>query len=467
MSSSCRCGPIALAALLGCGDEPEDLGLRVSGCADAEVRLLVFSGDDACATEDPRVSDGSARAPRFDSGWQTRPRAVRIPLSGEGAVSVVAWCRATTGVASGWGCAAEDGGAIDVAVEPVCSCLPRGDCGDGAAEWPSGAGPVCVERCARCGADTDAGPDGGDADGGCTPGGQVVQTLSAEPAGASADALARVGEDLLVANGDAGLSVRAGPLDDLVWRGDLDLAAPAVAVAAVQGLAFVATATPTLFVIDTAAVPALLAAPEVDGTTLAVAPLPDHALVAAGEGGLRLLDVADPAAPEGVANHPPTGARAIALSGRFAIVAADTDLSLVAVDDLPSLRGAGSVGTAREGLAVVADATGRIVVAEGDAGLETFTIDPASGHLESASAAPVPTVDARGLALRDDLLLVADGAAGLAVFDLTDLARPVPVLEVALPAGSDDAVDVVAEGEWAVVAAGGSGLHVVHLECLP
>ncbi len=467
MNASRRWGPIACAALLGCGDEPEDLELRVSGCADAEVRLLVFAGDDACATEDPRGSDGSARAPRFDSGWQTRPHAVRIPLSGEGAVSVVAWCRATTGVASGWVCAAERGGTIDVVVEPICSCLPRGDCGDGAAEWPSGGGPVCIERCARCGGDSDAGPDGGDADGGCTPRGQVVQTLPAEPAGASVEALARAGQDLLVANGDAGLSVRAGPLDDLVWRGDLDLGAPAVAVAAVQGLAFVATATPALFVIDTAAAPAVLAAPTVDGTTLAVAPLPGHALVAAGAGGLRLLDVADPAAPEEVANHPPTGASAIALSGDFAIVAADADLSLVGVDDLPSLRGAGSIGTASEGLALVADATGRIVVAEGGAGIETYTIDPASRHLERASAAPVATVDARGLALAGELLFVADGAAGLAVFDLTDLDHPAPVLQVALPAGSDDAVAVVAEGEWAAVAAGTSGLHVVHLECLP
>lgn len=450
------------AALLGCGDEPVDLQLTVSGCAEAEVRLLVFSGEEACATEDPREQDGSTLAPRVDTGWQSRPRAVRIPLPDDGAVSVVAWCRDAAGVVRGWGCASEASGAVDVVVEPTCACLPRAECGEGAAAWSSGAGTLCVERCARCD-DADAGPDGG----GCAPRGEVVQTLPAEPIGASARALARAGEQLLVANGDAGLAVYGGALEGLAWRDDLDLAAPAVDVAAGSGVAFVATGTPTLFVIDLEPGLALLAEPALEGETLGVAAPPGHALVAAADGGLRLLDVSDPGAPEEVGNHPPTGARALALTAGFAVVVAGTDLSLVDVDDLPSLRGAGSVETAAEGLAVAVDGTGRIAVAEGTAGVETYAIDAASGHLEAASAAPFVTTDARGLAIDGDLLFVADGAAGLSVLDLTELGSPTAVLQVSLPAGSSDAVAVLVEGEWALLAAGESGLHVVHLECLP
>jgi hypothetical protein len=99
--------------------------------------------------------------------------------------------------------------------------------------------------------------------------------------------------------------------------------------------------------------------------------------------------------------------------------------------------------------------------------VELFTIDD-SDHLDVVTAAPIATGDrALGVAFQAGLLYVADGDAGLNVVDVTDAASPAVVLAVALPEGSAAAQAVLVDGAWALVAAGATGLHVVHLECLP
>lgn len=462
---------LALACLAGCGETKPDVRLDVGGCIEAEVRVQVFDDGDACVTEDPSASRTSALVPRWDSGWQDRPRDVGAHI-GDADVTVVAWCRDRSGVVRGWGCASESGGRVDVAVTPTCVCWPQGECGDGAGAWSGASSVYCVERCAGSCGEQDAGPaedagPEGDGGGACVePRGTIVETIPAE-AGAPMVGLARDDQVVVVATGDGGVQAFQGRFADLSTRDGRELDGPATGVTIGDGLVYVATETDTFHVLRLEGLD-VLASPVLDsGTARGIAALPDHALVAAGEAALRLFDVSSPEAPDEVANHPPSGARAIALAGGFAVVGADQSLALVDVADLPSLRGSGSADTAGSVVAVAVGDDELIAAAEGEDGVELFTIDD-SDHLEVVTAAPIATGDrALGVAFQAGLLYVADGDAGLNVVDVTDAASPAAVLAVALPEGSAAARAVLVDGAWALVAAGATGLHVVHLECLP
>ncbi len=228
------------------------------------------------------------------------------------------------------------------------------------------------------------------------------------------------------------------------------------AVAVSEGHAYVACGSGGLQVVDVAdpEAPQRVGSLVVAGTAWEVAVEGDTAYVAAGAGGLAVIDVSAPAAPALLATAPtPSPALDVAVAGGRAYVVDGTGLRVIDVSDpaaplpLAGLRLAGRPrGVAVEGdLAVIAADSGGVHVVD--------VSDPGAPRLLGTTATrPNRTSNASSVALRERTVYVADGAhtrGGLKIVDVT-----VPSTPVVVGASSDDfgLNEVAVEGRFVFAA---------------
>ena len=184
----------------------------------------------------------------------------------------------------------------------------------------------------------------------------------------------------------------------------------------------------------------------------------DLAYVAAGAAGLQVVDISDRAAPVIVASvDTPGDARDVKVVGAVAYVAdGGAGLRVVDVSDplAPALLG---VAATPGGALDVAPAGSFVYVAAGAGGFHAVDVrDPAAPVVLASVTTPG---SAGGVALdaANARLLVADGAAGLSIYDVSVVSSPQRLGGVA----TGDARDVVARGTAAFVADGMNGFVAV------
>jgi hypothetical protein len=154
-----------------------------------------------------------------------------------------------------------------------------------------------------------------------------------------------------------------------------------------------------------------------------------------------------------------TSANDVDVEGRWAFVAAgDGGLYVIDVSkpDAPTL--AGSLDTTGIAKDVVVSGN-RAVLADGPAGLKVIDVtNPAAPLLTGGIA----TTDAQGIAVFGPRVFVADGSSGVRVIDVTDPVAPVLVATVDTP-GTAKGVAVAPASNLLAVADGASGLQLIDL----
>lgn len=212
----------------------------------------------------------------------------------------------------------------------------------------------------------------------------------------------------------------------------------AVDVAVAAGHAYVADGTGGVRVINVAnpAAPVRLASFATTSDAVGVAVAGDLLLVAAGSQGLLILDVANPAAPvlKGSYNTPGSATR-VAVSGNLAFVA-DGFSGLLILDvsnpAVPVRKGSYSTPSSAEDVAVVGNLA---YVACFSSGLKIVDVsDPAAPKLKGSLDTPGY---AGGVAASGGLVAIADASAGLQVIDATDPTHPVLRATVATPSRTE------------------------------
>lgn len=280
------------------------------------------------------------------------------------------------------------------------------------------------------------------------------------PGAASAVALA--GDLAVVADAAAGLVVvdltnPAAP----TLAGALDTPGDARGVALAAGVAFVADGSPGLADIR---VSRLIATPRELGSHgsaaqyLEVVTQGDLAAVAALGGGIELLDISTPGAPQLLgAYNTPDFTWGVALAGHR-LYAAD-DLSGLLVFDItnpaaPLLLGTYNSPGSAQGVAVYGDRY--VLLADGPTGLLVIDV------LDPAHPALAGVLDTPGYAytvfVEGTLAYVADGLGGLRIISLANPAAPVLAGALDTPG---TAWDVAVAGNRACVADGMSGVPII------
>ncbi|MDJ0869103.1 MAG: Ig-like domain-containing protein, partial [Myxococcota bacterium] len=238
--------------------------------------------------------------------------------------------------------------------------------------------------------------------------------------------LTGLGDRLWVASGSGPLLATDASLADVVALGDAS--ARAVDVAAAGGLLWVAEGPDGL----------ALRAP--DGALRARVPAQESvtAVVSDGPVGyavdgreLLVVDARDATGPRVLDALPLTGSGAVlALAGPWLVAADDEVLVVFDRGDArqPVVLGEPFAGSdAPPSAASVSD--DRVAVARGDDGVDLLRIEPAGPRREAHLNAPARAVAWSGARL------LALGAAGLTVYDATDLARPVAIGRFPAPDG--------------------------------
>jgi hypothetical protein len=189
----------------------------------------------------------------------------------------------------------------------------------------------------------------------------------------------------------------------------------------------------------------------------------DTRALVAGEDGLQMVDISNPAKPAIIAALTTAGGANVAVAGNKAIVAVATALftGLQVVDinnpALPAM--VGSVATPDWETQDITLKGDQALVAAGYNGLQVVDIsNPAQpkimGSVDTPGFAHGVTVAA------DDMVLVADGDSGLQVIDISNPAKPVLIGSADTP---DSANAVSLLGSTAIVADGQSGLQMVDI----
>jgi hypothetical protein len=181
------------------------------------------------------------------------------------------------------------------------------------------------------------------------------------------------------------------------------------------------------------------------------------AYVVAGEEGLHVIDVTDPASPQHVSTlDTPGEARGVAASGQHVYVAdLLAGLHVVDVADPAAPEIIGSVAVPGRALSVAVYGTSVLVTGR-EAGLHVVDVtQPASPILIGTADTPG---EAYHVALAGDVACVADSSQGLQMIDLSNPAQPQIIGSRDTP-GS--ALGVAVSGSHAYVADGMSGLHVL------
>ncbi len=195
------------------------------------------------------------------------------------------------------------------------------------------------------------------------------------------------------------------------------------------------------------------------GPHIGVAIAGDYAYVVNSNGGLVVLDITDPTAPDLAGYYDtPSNAIGVALAGDYAYVAdGSSGFEAVDISDPTSPFGAGSVATV--GMAMdVAAAGDYVYVADGVGGLQV--VDVSTPTSPSLVGAGVLSNDARDVAVDGDIVYVADRLDGLLVYNVSNPAVPSLVGSYDTP---QSMYGVAIAGDYAYIAYAGSGLLVVDI----
>jgi hypothetical protein len=231
-------------------------------------------------------------------------------------------------------------------------------------------------------------------------------------------------------------------------------------VTVIDTLAYVADGSSGVKIIDVSpawgsppGVPVEVGSYRTGGSANRVAVSGPTAYVAAGSQGVLVLDTSRPAAPAGIASVRSRDASDIVLNGPWAYLA-DGDGGLKVIDiserGKPIILPGGLPGSART-LAL----GGNILVAAGAAGVRIIDV---TNPREPIVRGVYATSDAEGVTVSGTYAYVAEGYRGLTVLDIAQPSRPVVVSSC-----SDVfAVGVAVKGNYAMVA-DSSGLKVVRI----
>lgn len=204
--------------------------------------------------------------------------------------------------------------------------------------------------------------------------------------------------------------------------------------------------------------PELVSLLELPGPALAATVVGDTAFVAAGTGGLRVVDLSDASRPRerGMALFLHHVRDVRVESGVAYVAAADEGLVAIDVSDPDALRELGNLFTG--GFAYGLEVKGSTVyLADGWGGLQVIdVVDPARPR-------QVGTLRTHGwgmdVAVRDGLAYLAVGAQGLLVVDVADPAAPATL--GGAPLSGQLAAQVIVDGDLAYVADPFEGLQLV------
>lgn len=251
----------------------------------------------------------------------------------------------------------------------------------------------------------------------------------------SAQDMAVAGNTIYIADGDGGLRVVDFSNPDVPAEvGSENVPGGARSVAVFENFAYVAAGESGLRVIDVTDPlrPAEIASVDFIGEARSVAvravgeegiPANVYAYVAAGSGGLQVIDVSDPRAPVSVANsRSPEYAYAVALEGSRAYVTGRNDgLWVYDISQPGNLDEIGFFDTPGEahGLAV---SEGLAYVAAYSRGLRLIDITEVE-DLDEVGFYDVPT-SARDVALRGNYAYLSDGQQGIRTLDLDNPRAP-------------------------------------------
>jgi len=197
------------------------------------------------------------------------------------------------------------------------------------------------------------------------------------------------------------------------------------------------------------------------GRSYGVVAAGDHAYVTswATPGHFWAVDISDPLNPTLAGDCAMPGrSYGLAVAGDHAFVADyNAGLQVVDISDPTDPQVIGGVGTGDKAYSV-ALAGDHAYVAGGDAGLAVIDIsDPGNPSLVGSWNTPG---EAFGVAVAGDHVFIADNQTGLQVIDVSDPLNPSPAGWIDTPG---IARDVVVEGDIAYVADGGSGFHMIDI----
>jgi len=210
--------------------------------------------------------------------------------------------------------------------------------------------------------------------------------------------------------------------------------------------AFVAAGNGGLFVLDvgTPGTPTFVTSLATPGNANDVVVSSGLALVADGAAGLQLVDVLDPAQPVLLGLLDTTDAHDVAVAGAMAYVADGTSgLRVVNIDDVdnPILLGTADTPGTAKGVAI--DSVRQLaVVADGSTGLQV--IDIANPSAPSVIASYNTPGNARDVELKGTVAYVADYTGGLQAIDLSD--PEAPFLQKSI--GDNYLTDFAVTGDW-------------------
>ncbi|MBE0428792.1 MAG: hypothetical protein IBX61_02850 [Thermoleophilia bacterium] len=184
----------------------------------------------------------------------------------------------------------------------------------------------------------------------------------------------------------------------------------------------------------------------------------NHAIVAAGNGGLQIIDISNPANPSKVGSYKtPSYAYDVAVSAQYAYVVYGVGMQIFDISEPASPRLTSTYNT--PGTAYGVHVSGSYaLVADRSAGLQIVDVS------NPQSPVPAGTFDTPGsamdVAVAGQYAFVADGAGGLRILDISDPAGPEAC---GLYRVSGNANGVAVSGSHAFVAYGALGMRILDI----
>ena len=254
----------------------------------------------------------------------------------------------------------------------------------------------------------------------------------------------------VVVNGTSGLTLTKAP--ELV--GQSSLAGGALSVLAGEHYAGIAAGNAGLLIFDVAnpAAPALVSQFNQGVFTHGFTVDKDHAFLASGANGLRTFSLTNIAAPEFLSETNDTEAHQVVTDGNYAYVAGVPNTVVYSLADRSRPEKIAVVGAPNGSTRRLALANTILFVAGANA-LRAYSVATPASPVQLAN---IPVMGARSVAVGGQFAFVACGPAGVAVFDVANPASPTLIGEVPVDA---DAQHVYASANRLYVSDHGAGLQ--------
>ena len=195
--------------------------------------------------------------------------------------------------------------------------------------------------------------------------------------------------------------------------------------------------------------PTAVSALTIPGFANSVDVIGDFAYVAAGAGGLQIVDVSNRAQPAIVASRalPGNANDVVVVNQRAYVAAGSAGLQIVDVSNPLAPVVVGSIATGNVAWDVVVKGK-RAYVASGTAGLKVIDVSTPSGLVQLGALALTGTTKGVDVDLARNIAVVARGLAGISVVDVQNPANPVVVGDLA----GGEVRDVAISGNYALLA---------------